>query len=185
MMAGVTGICQKAHLNIGAYSGANYSIISTNEPVNNRAKYLGYHVGGFIRVTKPKFFYEVGLNLIRKRQAALFDPQKVEYDYKPVQLNFFEIPLLIGYKPVHNPAFKWRLYTGINSTFNGGRIENDPLGFGPDEYKSPNVGWRLGTGFDVAFISIDINSTLSLGQVFNTPVSSQMGFLKFDLGFIL
>ena len=178
-------MAQRPHLKIGLTTGVNYSELRTDGGSQVKGAYQGFHAGGYFRVANPGMYYEFGINFIKKRRGGEYSGADESYKYERVKLNFFEIPLLLGYHLVNNPAFKWRIYSGVNSTFNGAVIEDNAVGFGKSDYLSPNIGLRLGTGVDIAFMTIDLNSTFSIGKVLDGTTASQLNFFKFDIGVIL
>ncbi len=167
----------KLDLQLKAYLGGNVGIYKYKLEEAYYEATAGYQGGFSFRINKKKQFYEIGIGFTRdylflEDSFALlistsFDPP---LEKPRLVLTGFELPVVVGYKFVKTPKFKWHVYGGVKmATYirtwvldERTRVEKfktKELFFSPIKFDL-----RLGTGIDIAFLNIDFDYDLGLNN---------------------
>ena len=176
---------QRPNLQLGVIFGTNASIINQKLVELDPGVGAGFQGGFYFRITKLKVYGEVGMNFIR--QTAFLSINSLDSliaEENGIRLFKSEFPLIVGWKPVKTPLLKWRLYSGFIPTFIGRVFDDNDLGYDKKQWTNPNIGWRLGTGVDIAFFTLDFNYSVEIVKSLRRVFRTQSQLFQFNFGVI-
>ena len=176
---------QRPNLQLGLIFGTNASIINQKLVELDPGVGAGFQGGFYFRVTKLKLYGEVGMNFIR--QTAFLSINSLDSliaEENGIRLFKTEFPIIIGYKPVKTPLIKWRLFSGFSPTVIGKVFDDNELGYDKKQWTNPNVSWRLGTGIDIAFFTLDFNYSVEIVKSLRRVFRTQGQLFQFNFGVI-
>lgn len=150
-------------VNIGIKFGTNRSTMITNiDDVLNQNISEGdvnnYLAGAFIRVNigrlylQPEAYFNTKGGIITPIGNDQFQiPTSTTFNYQTI-----DVPALIGIKLINKSLVNFRVYTGpVFSYVTANSFFTEISNFNADDLNNRYVGWQLGTGLDVWFLTID------------------------------
>ncbi|MCB0501722.1 MAG: hypothetical protein KDD32_03505 [Bacteroidetes bacterium] len=182
---------QQLNLQIKPYLGLHTGVFNEKGDSLIRDNIFGYQGGFSFRVSKGKAFLEPGFVFLRSyfeipdTVAAVFNELGIE-DPR-VKYNSFEFPVVMGYKFIETPLFKWYVAGGfamnvsIKSSILDGKEEVIRLKAKEYGFANPRFSMRLGSGVDIAFFTIDVYYSLGLNSATTSIARTQSH--QFELNF--
>ena len=182
---------QQPKMDIRLYGGIHSSTFVYRAENVDADMLIGWQAGGAFRVSRRKEFFEIdityvnsGITVAPNEDADIILEEPVE-----IRLHSLEIPMTIGYIPVKTTFFKWYLYGGLVSKFSlKGKYtyKGETESFKPSELHINwyNLGARIGSQVDVAFLNFDIGYTIGITNAFHSRVRTNTHALQFSVGFL-
>ncbi|MGF7139001.1 outer membrane beta-barrel protein [Roseimarinus sediminis] len=150
-------------VNIGIKFGTNSSRMLTdiddvlNENINEE-EINNYLVGAFVRVNagrlyvQPEAYFNTKGGLITPVSNNEFQiPTSTTFNYETI-----DVPLLLGIKLIDGELINVRLHGGpVFSYVTANSLASEISDFDPQHLNDTYMGWQLGAGIDVWFITFD------------------------------
>ena len=149
-------------LNIGIKFGTNRSKMITNfdnvldqivleEDVNN------YLAGAFVRLNlgrlylQPEVYFNTKGGIIKPSNQDLVNSASTIFNYQTI-----DVPALIGIKLINRDLINLRIHGGpVFSYITVNSFTTDIANFNTNDLNNQYVGWQLGAGIDIWFLTID------------------------------
>ncbi len=182
-------------LQVKTYIGMNASILKYKLDTTYADYKIGYQGGFAFKINKGRKFAEIGFGFTRNYLVIddiSLQNLREEFQIQDPGVLFtgFQFPVVIGYKFVKTPMFKWQVYGGAVMSVNARTWLLDD-GKRIDKVKTKDIGlkpvsfeMRLGTGFDIAFFFVDFDYDLGLNSLNTSTFRIQSHALNLKLGFI-
>lgn len=176
---------------LGIKAGLNRGELTTKQQnlYSESASSIGFCAGAFARVGILGFFVQPEL-MFSQRKGAF---QSTANQTAVIQsLNYVDVPVLIGYKLLFarvNFGPNFQFLAGANQKAEGTAIDRN---FSKDNFKSSNIGYQAGIGFDLSKITLDIRYDGVFGNAGKKIIdaagntidySTRPSMLQFTIGF--
>lgn len=153
----------KEPVNIGIKYGTNSSTMQTNLDVvlnqNIQSEDISHHLAGaFMRLNlrrfhiQPEVYFNTKGGIIKqidKNKISL--PTATTFKYQTV-----DVPVLLGYKILNGDNANLRINAGpVFSFITANDFKSDILDLNSEKLIDRYIGWQIGAGFDIWFISVD------------------------------
>lgn len=163
-------------VNLGIHGGISSNRLKFHDLVNIRGSEAntGYMLGAFMRANIGKIYLEPALNYAHKKSTA----ENSADEHFNLEMNTFDIPVMVGYHIVDLSAVKIRAFLGPQ--FSVGKIKNlKKLG----DVSADKTNWRgkAGIGLDIWKLTFDIDYEKGF-QKLSHELKSPRSF-NFTLGF--
>lgn len=156
-------VMSQGPINIGIKFGTNSSRMLTdiddvlNENINEE-EINNYLVGAFVRVSagrlyvQPEAYFNTKGGLITPVSNNEFQiPTSTSFEYETI-----DVPILLGIKLVNRSLINVRLHGGpVFSYVTANSLASEISNFDPQHLNDTYMGWQLGAGIDVWFITLD------------------------------
>ncbi|MCU0441549.1 MAG: PorT family protein [Bacteroidia bacterium] len=150
-----TIVAQAQMFDLGIKAGLNRGELTTKQTnlYAESASSVGFCGGAFARVGILGFFVQPEL-MFSQRKGAF---QSTANQTAVIQsLNYIDVPVLIGYKLLFarvNFGPNFQFLAGAHQKAEGTAIDPN---FNKENFKSSNIGFQAGIGFDLSKISLDV-----------------------------
>lgn len=138
---------------LGPKIGLNYSNI-----MNHTRFRAGMDAGIFLRLG-GRFYFQPELDYSFRSSTFQEAWQEVESNLH-LKTHYFDIPLLFGYKFIHNPNFNFRVFIGPRL----GLMIDNSLGDQDGSLKTLQIGGQAGIGIDIWRFTLDFKYDFSANQ---------------------
>jgi len=185
---------QQPNLQLKAYFGGHTGIFNEKRDAFDKELVAGYQGGFSLRVSKGRAFLEPSFSFLRT-YIELSDTVINEFvdlgvSDPEVRYNSFEFPVVIGFKFVETPLYKWYVATGmsmnisIKSKIMDGKSTVANFKARDIGIRNPRFSMRAGTGMDIAFFNIDLYYNLGLNSATRTSYRTQTHTFEINFGFL-
>jgi hypothetical protein len=184
-------LAQHPKMHIKLYGGMNVSTLVYRVEDVESDILAGFQIGGGFRIKQKALFGEIDFEYLV--QGITYSPREEADadidDDLTVLLRGFEVPVLFGYVPVHEPVFGVYLYGGlVNRISMNGHIyfQDLDIKFKPRELHLHfyNLSARFGAQIDLAMFNFDMSYTIGITNSFRDRSRTNQHTIKFGLGFL-
>jgi hypothetical protein len=181
---------QEPKLYLKAFGGINSTtFVYRTDSVEN--DFLGgWQAGAGMRVSKRRAFAEVNITYVNYGVSLNINSIDTLSPYiLTLRVHTLEVPINIGYIPIHTPVFKWYLYGGLVNKFSlRGRIifEDETYKYSPSElgFHTYGLAARFGTQVDLAMFNFDFNYTIGITNAIKGRVRTNTHSLQLTVGLL-
>lgn len=185
----VLGFAQQPKLHLKFFGGTNSNQFLYRVDTIDFNFLSGYQYGFGFRVSRRRLFGEVNASFTRFGATFISTEAGGQEEEVNARINYFEVPLNVGYIPVKTPFFKWYLYGGLVNRFSGRGIINfggEKTKYKPGELGLPayNLDVQVGTQFDIAMLNFDFHYKIITNNSWRENKQPNLNPLYLSAGFI-